>query len=117
MNKKLLKKAAPLFLAAMLLCPTFSNSQQTLRTYGMVDCGEWVQANEKIKPLYKAWLQGFLSGMNLSGTKDLKSNYLEKLNSMSQAYVFVDNYCQKNPLKNTIDAAFNLIIELDNSKK
>ena len=54
--------------------------------------------------------------MNLSDTKVVKANFLDKLNSSSQAFVFVDNYCQQNPLKNTIDAAMVLILDLEKQK-
>lgn len=110
------KKLVPLFLVAFLLIPTYSNSQQGLANFGSVDCGLWLKDNDRMKSLYKSWLLGFLTGMNLSDTKVVKANFLDKLSSTSQAYVFVDNYCQQNPLKNTIDAAMVLILDLEKQK-
>jgi len=110
------KKVASSFLVIFLLLPTYSNSQQGLANFGAVDCGLWLKDNDRMKSLYKSWLLGFLTGMNLSDTKVVKANFLDRLSSSSQAYVFVDNYCQQNPLKNTIDAAMVLIFDLEKQK-
>ncbi len=110
------KKSSSLLLVAFLLHPTYSNSQQLLANIGAVDCGLWLKDNDRMKSLYKSWLMGFLTGMNLSDTKVVKANFLERLSSPSQAYVFVDNYCQQNPLKNTIDAAIVLVLDLEKQK-
>jgi hypothetical protein len=110
------KKIASIVLVIFLLHPTYSNSQQRLANFGAVDCGLWLKDTDQMKSLYKAWLLGFLTGVNLSDTKVVKFNFLAGLNSGQQAVVFVDNYCQKNPLKNTIDAAMTLIFDLEKQK-
>ena len=117
MKNNYFKKVTTLFLAVFLLHPTYSNSQQqSFANLGAVDCGLWLKDTDQMKSLYKAWLLGFLTGVNLSDTKVVKSNFLANLNSGQQAVLFVDNYCQKNPLKNTIDAAMNLIFDLEKQK-
>lgn len=57
---------------------------------------------------------GYLSGMNMvwDGEKKLPHDPLAKLNSDDQAYVWMDNFCQKNPLKNLSEGAVILFFEL-----
>jgi hypothetical protein len=77
-------------------------------TWGSPDCAQWFK-----KDLHKkTWLLGFLTGMNMHKRID----YLDKLNSAEQAYLWMDNYCQKNPLSGVAQGGEALYIELMNEK-
>ena len=47
---------------------------------------------------------------------DDKSSYdpLDGLSSAQQAFLWMDNYCRANPLKNVSDGASDLFLELQN---
>ena len=78
---------------------------------GLPDCGIWLEKDSLVLNTQKqSWLLGYLSGINASGR--YTSDFLEKLTSPNQAYIYVDNHCQKNPLSNVSEAAAVLIGEL-----
>ena len=106
-----LKKVVSIFLVALLLnhLPSFAQSV----VFGACDCGQWLR-DSKTRSANEAWAMGYLSGMNASNTTVLKKDWLNKLNSSEQAFVYLDNYCQKNPLK-SIQVALNILVfELNN---
>jgi hypothetical protein len=57
-------------------------------SFGDPDCGKWIKLNRQTD---KAWLLGYLSGMNTDITN---KNFLNKLDSAEQAFLFVDNIFQ-----------------------
>lgn len=84
--------------------------------FGGSDCGQWISSKAENR---KAWVLGFMSGMSMAthyfGTPtDRKANgdWLDKVNSADQIFLFVDNYCQKNPLRKVESAGMALYIEL-----
>ncbi len=54
---------------------------------------------------------GYLSGINLM-VADKNKDPLDKINSAEQIFVWMDNYCRANPLKNVREGAQDLFIEL-----
>jgi hypothetical protein len=76
-------------------------------TFGDPDCGRWVE--EKTAPR-KAWLLGYLSGLNLSGIE--KGDPLDKLASAEQAFAWMDNYCRQHPLNLLSEGGNALFAEL-----
>ena len=81
--------------------------------FGDPDCGAWVK-NQTTRE--RAWLMGKLTGMNhilvVLGNNSKKKDPLNELDSANQAFVWMDNYCRKNPLKSVGDGALDLFIEL-----
>jgi hypothetical protein len=98
-------------LIAGLSCISFPIFGQTITSFGggNYDCGVWVKNNSVI---HKAWLMGYLSGSN---SKVAKHSYdpLGKLQSADQAFVWMDNFCQKNPLETVGSGADKLFRELE----
>lgn len=90
----------------------FVNQAQAYATYGASDCGEWV-TESKSNASMRTWLLGFMSGLSaiheLSGRND---DPLNKINSAKQIYVWMDNFCQKNPLRTVSSGGVDLFIEL-----
>lgn len=78
-------------------------------SFGSYDCGQWFVKKEPAK----AWLLGYLSGMNAMLANDkIKYDPLDKLNSAEQAFLWMDNYCKTNPLKSVFDGGVELLLEL-----
>ena len=100
------------FLIAIALGLVFLNPVQAASTWVEPDCGEWVNTS-KSNLTFKAWILGFLSGLGvmyeLRGGTD---NPTGKIKSAQQIYVWMDNFCQKNPLKTVSDGGIELLIEL-----
>ena len=104
-----LKKVIFISLIALLLSPLTSPAQSMI--LGIYDCGQWLK-DSRYRTSYEMWAIGYLSGLNASSSTVLKTDFLSKINSSEQAFLYLDNYCQKNPLKN-IQAGLNLLaIEL-----
>jgi hypothetical protein len=102
-----------LALACLLGQPAFG---QAYTYFGMPDCGQWI--NNK-KPSDRFWLFGFMSGLNSMYTLKNKDgdDPLDNLSSADQIVVWMDNYCQKNPLKKVGAGALDLFFELSNKTK
>ena len=86
---------------------------------GARDCGEWTnRKKDKFAALSaQGWLGGYMCGLNAmheySGNKD---NPLSKITSTDQIYLWMDNFCLKNPLANIADGGDALFIELMKKK-
>jgi hypothetical protein len=111
--KTVVKKKIAIGLATFLLLtqPVFGQV-----IFGNSDCGQWVNSKTEGR---KAWVMGFMSGMSMAthyfGTPaDIQANgdWLNKLNSADQIFLFIDNYCQKNPLRRVESAGVALYLEL-----
>jgi hypothetical protein len=107
-NKKL---TVGLTTMLLLIQPVFGQS-----IFGTSDCGQWVNSKTDNR---KAWVLGFMSGMSMAtfffGTpaqRKANGDWLNKVNSADQIFLFVDNHCQKNPLDKVETAGLALYIEL-----
>ncbi len=93
----------------LLVAQTPVNAQTI---FGSYDCGQW--ANRRKGNPMEAWVIGYLSGLNtmhaLAGLKP--DNPLDELNSVDQAYVWLDNFCKANPLRKVDGASLELYKEL-----
>ena len=102
---------AKLFLSLMLNCfvclPAVS---QQVTMFGGGDCGQWV-ATSKSNASLKHWLVGYMSGLN-AGMSSEKNDPLNKLNSAEQIFLWMDNFCTKNPLKTISNGGNALFYEL-----
>lgn len=78
--------------------------------FGSKDCGEWIRSPTDAK---RQWLIGYMSGLSIMHTlNDRKSDPLEKINSADQIYLWMDNYCRKNPLNRVTLGGVELFLEL-----
>jgi hypothetical protein len=100
-------------LLTALIAIAISNPASAVISIGAPDCGEWLKDTGARGEMNKSWLLGFVSGLNLDGRNE-NQNPLRKISSAKQIYVWMDNYCRKNPLKTLHDGGQDLIIELDN---
>ena len=106
MRTQKIKKLLALSFVSLIFVQTAS----AYTTYGEPDCGQWVTSKSETR---KAWLIGYVSGLSAMHELNGKNNNpLGKISSPQQIYVWIDNYCQKNPLKTVGDGGIELFIEL-----
>jgi len=81
---------------------------ETVTIKGSRSCGTWIQ-DRKINDAIdsETWVIGYLSGIAVSYNKDILRN-----SDNSSLYLWIDNYCQKNPLNRISHAAKELANEL-----
>lgn len=90
-------------------------------TFGMADCGQWLNDTQAQKQHNQYWVMGWLSGVNNSFNSDTPKgqtppNYLAQLNSANQVFLFIDNFCRANPLETVMVAADQLMADLTTKK-
>ena len=110
-----------LLLAVSLSFGMVCHAQNSGITYrGFTYCGEWVKSRKTTvgtvegfsKLNVEAKLVAFLSGLAVGTQNDfLKDSNLESL------YLWMDIYCEKNPLSNSYEGASALALELSNKRR
>lgn len=99
-------------LAGVIISVTHTNSMPAGFTmWGESDCGRWVSESQT-NPTLKAWLLGYLSGLGVIYSDIYGDDLMGKIKSSTQIYLWIDNYCQKNPLSNVGGAGAMLFKEL-----
>ncbi|RYH67703.1 MAG: hypothetical protein EON54_03810 [Alcaligenaceae bacterium] len=81
---------------------------------GAVPCGVWVKDRTEKgwnETADRSWLTGFLSGLAIESEKDV----LRTVNAES-IYLWMDNYCRANPLKQLATGGQVLFEELSKGK-
>ena len=104
-----------LLLACCLAQPALGVAQG-VTIFGRPDCGVWLS---KQRETDKAWLLGYVSAISMSeqGRLSGASDPFSKISSVEQIFVWMNNYCQRNPLKDISDGANRLFSELLSSPK
>ncbi|RYH67704.1 MAG: hypothetical protein EON54_03815 [Alcaligenaceae bacterium] len=82
---------------------------------GVRSCGQWVKARSAKGPAamyYENWVAGYMSGLAAGTDKDF-------LNGMDEDSImlWIDNYCQANPLESVPGASLKLGFQLAKKKK
>jgi len=110
-SRRTIRCALPLAMCAGLVFTPCLNAQTV---FGPPDCGQWVNAQPVQRPVYRSWLLGYLSGLNVrNDMANLRPrDPLDKLSSAEQAYVWMDNYCRSNPLSKVTVGGWTLFQEL-----
>lgn len=104
-----MKSKTHLAVLLLTICMMKPASSAPVTLFGVPDCGQWV--NQKSEP-DKGWLLGFLSGLNYKSVDRGGTNVLKVVNSADQIFVWMTNYCQKNPMSKLSNAGNELFIEL-----
>ena len=90
--------------------PALVEAQTVVR--GATSCGAWIsEADPEIRNINRTWVVGFLSGL-ASGTE---TNVLQGTDNPS-IFLWMDNYCRKEPLSRTSAGARALYFELKKQK-
>lgn len=105
-------------ITAAILLAIAASSAQAYAIRGTPSCGEWIEGRSNAKGSAsgspeawnaltdKMWYLGYLSGLAAGA----KSDFLRHLDNDS-IFVYTDNYCRANPLKNLAEAGFSLALE------
>jgi len=84
---------------AITTSATAADSKRVYVTQGVRSCGEWVK-NRKIASwedsVMRAWIAGYITAYNLQ-TPDVKS--ILGSTDLESVLLWMDKYCQENPLK------------------
>jgi hypothetical protein len=109
MNTLTIKKLSiAIVVSTFLIQPSFGAA-----VFGEADCGQWITKDSKFIASDRAWLLGYMSGLSvLYEIEGKKGNPLKKINSSDQIFAWMDNYCQKNPLKGVAIGGLDLFAEL-----
>ncbi len=116
MKKNKVKKLFIVLVTSLIFIqPAVSQKAPNIANFGVSDCGQWV-ANSKSNFAIRTWLVGFMSGLN-AGIATSTNDPLDKINSAEQIFLWMDNFCQKNPLKTVADGGNALYFELRTKSK
>jgi len=82
--------------------------------FGGYDCGQWASRPRGRSHPAESWVLGYLSGLNVAHDRAGMSplDPLSSLNSAAQAFLWLDNFCQANPLRQLDGATNELFAEL-----
>lgn len=111
-----MKTALSISLALVLTLASGMGAGQNIWVEASEDCGEWVKARKlKRSSPHEARLVGFIDGMAVGRMIDIwkgSGNPLTK----EQAYLWMDQYCQSNPLSRVVMGAETLANERTGGK-
>lgn len=105
-------------ITAILLFSIVTSTSHAVMLKGVRSCGSWVAEkpagrDRSITRLTTdAWFGGFISGLAASSSTD----FLKDVDAVS-IEIWVDNYCQANPLNSLADAGTELALELMKRKR
>jgi hypothetical protein len=112
MKTAALKKTCSLCLVIFgLMLTAMELGAQTIQLRGARSCGEWVKEKGIQATGNQTWLIGYLSGIAVATNK----SFLRGTDNQS-IFLWVDNYCQANPLMSLADAGEILYFELVKQK-
>ena len=108
-------RTTPSISLAFALSLAYGNSAgQGIWTEGTVDCGMWVTARKQNSAqAFEGHLLGLLNGLALGRRVDIWRAEGVPM-SRDQAYLWMDNYCQSNPLSHVVSGAVMLADEKTN---
>ena len=82
--------------------PAVSDEREsTMLGAGGTSCGEFIAGKEKygtVSLVHISWAQGFLTGLNVKYLEILES--VTELPDRAAMELWIENYCQENPLDN-----------------
>jgi hypothetical protein len=111
-----MKTALSISLALALVLTCEISAGQRIWVEASEDCGEWLKARKlKRSSPYEAHLVGLLSGMAIGRMTDIWKAHGNPM-SKEQAYVWMDKYCQSNPLSKVVIGAEELANEKTNGE-
>jgi len=112
-----IKKIYAIFLTvSSLMLSAMAFDAKAIEIAAAVSCGDWVKERKIDSSIYqmlnRRWILGYLSGLALESGKDiLKGTGSESI------FLWIDNYCQANPLKDSDEAGSALFRELVKQKR
>jgi len=106
----------------LVLCFTFAapvtaDKNGVASIQGAASCGNWVKFRKEGSweaIIYKAWIAGYISAFNTQ-TSDVYS--ILGSTDLESALLWMDKYCQENPLNDSADGMIVLTNELWPNRK
>jgi hypothetical protein len=106
-----MRRILTILAAITVLIPTTHLSAQHITVEGWIDCGKWVEARKQERAVaLEHYLIGLLNGLALGSYVDFWRAGGIKLSS-EQAFLWMDNYCQREPLSDPVTGAIALMKE------
>ena len=100
-------------LAAAVLIFTSLVADAQVTIVGTIDCGSWVSSRKSNNQLMQEWLLGFINGISLGANMELWDANGQTI-THQQMYLWMDNYCTKNPLNSVVQGSVELMNERTN---
>lgn len=100
-------------LIVMLSCFQEPALAQTI--FGGTDCGKWMADSNTAR---RAWVLGYMSGLStMHYFNQNKDDPLDDIRSAEQIFLWMNNYCQKNPLSRVPEGGTSLLLELIRNRR
>jgi hypothetical protein len=105
---------AVLLLILSIPSPSLADASSSYNTLGIgtASCGTWVSAREntqdpQVSYMAESWIEGFLSA-----AAPVSLGRIQPLDGMDSdgIFVWIDNFCQENPIKYLSDAVTAFIV-------
>jgi hypothetical protein len=97
------------------------SQEESIRMFGNLSCSEW---NKGVGSVEKAWLMGFVSGVNLGRSTPRppengmhRYNALKHLPSAEYAVDYVSDWCKKNSVFRVSEAVLSLQAEMQDKQR
>ncbi len=100
-----------LFGAALIATVGTMAAAQGVNLKGKADCADWVTSRASGDTNYESFLLGLLNGWSLGSLTEFWVGPRGEL-SAEQVYLWMDNYCQANPLSIVVTGAGTLFNEV-----
>ena len=93
-----------LLFITILMCINAVYAQDSVQQQNSVDCGLWLKSRKTNSAQYlETFLTGTVNGMAFGAWLEIWRGTDGVLVSSEQLFFWMDNWCQKNPLKNTAE--------------
>jgi len=96
-------------LAATVGVAEFAEAQVELKFF--VNCADWVTLRKQDAAPYEGLLVGVLNGLSIGRNTEFWERPGQAI-SAEQSFLWMDNFCQANPLKSIFDGAYRLFNEV-----
>jgi hypothetical protein len=105
----------PKYLVAAILISTSLISSAQITIVGTADCGSWVSSRKANNQLMQEWLLGLFNGLAFGANMELWDANGQTI-THQQMYLWMDNYCTKNPLNSVLQGSVELMNERTNGR-
>ena len=104
-----MKKVISALVVFSLLLSTSMSVSAEIEIHGAPSCSNWVLNEQQLWPslVNNQWLNGYLSGFAITYEKDFL-----RQTDFQATQLWMNNYCQANPLSNVQVGANILVLEL-----
>jgi hypothetical protein len=102
-------------IASTLLIFTSLTVNAQISIVGTSDCGAWVTSRKANNVYIQEWLLGFINGISFGSGFEVWDAGGQTI-TYQQMYLWMDNYCAKNPLKSIVQGGVEFMNERTNGR-